>query len=170
MWVPPIFELSQTFLFGSLDFVADRIGVLHLREEALDLAPVGGGAPSIGSGTPSDFNDEVLALCSEPALGSNPTVSNVCFVIYSLFTIFHRFSEGTPLSLPRPPYDRLPYGLASPTDAYAWGLQRMLASPPLAFVGIASYSPASFHDLMDHDVESNGSSIGDVVAPSHPLS
>ena len=48
----------------------------------------------------------------------------------------------------------------------------MLAPPPLTseFMGMASYAPASFHDLMDEDVESDGSSIGDVVAPSHPLS
>ena len=48
----------------------------------------------------------------------------------------------------------------------------MLASPPLTseFVGMVDYAPASFHDLMDDDVESDGSSIGDVVAPSHPLS
>ena len=48
----------------------------------------------------------------------------------------------------------------------------MLASPPLTseFVGMAGYAPASFHDLMDEDVESDDSSIGDVVAPSHPLS
>ena len=48
----------------------------------------------------------------------------------------------------------------------------MLALPPLTseFVGMASYAPASFHDLMDDEVESDGSSIGDVVAPSHPLS
>ena len=34
------------------------------------------------------------------------------------------------------------------------------------FMGMASYAPACFHDLMDDDVESDGSSIGD-VAPSH---
>ena len=48
----------------------------------------------------------------------------------------------------------------------------MLAPPPLTskFMGMAGYAPASFHDLMDDDVESDGSSIGDVVAPSHPMS
>ena len=44
--------------------------------------------------------------------------------------------------------------------------------PPLTskFVGMASYAPISFYDLMDDDVESDGSSIDYVVAPSHPLS
>ena len=48
----------------------------------------------------------------------------------------------------------------------------MMAPPPLTskFVGMASYAPTSFHDLMDDDVESDGSSIGDDVASSHPLS
>ena len=48
----------------------------------------------------------------------------------------------------------------------------MLALPPLTseFVGMASYAPTSFHDLMDDDVESDDSSIGDIVAPSHLLS
>ena len=57
-------------------------------------------------------------------------------------------------------------------DAYARGLRKMLMLPPLTseFVGMAGYAPASFHDVMDDEVESNGSSIGDIVAPSHPLS
>ena len=48
----------------------------------------------------------------------------------------------------------------------------MLTPPPLTseFVGMAGYAPASFHDLMDDEVESDGSRIGDVVDPSHPLS
>ena len=84
--VPPIFEPSQAFLFGSLDFVADQLGVLHLREEAHVPAPVGG-APSINSGT-HDFDDTASALHSEQTLCSNPAVSNVHTVIYLLFSIF----------------------------------------------------------------------------------
>ena len=34
------------------------------------------------------------------------------------------------------------------------------------FMGMASYAPTYFLDLMDDDVESDGSSIGDVT-PSH---
>ena len=63
MRVPPVFEPSQAFLLGSLDFVADRLGILHLHEEALVPAPVGG-APSIDLETPDDFNDEAPVLHS----------------------------------------------------------------------------------------------------------
>ena len=51
-------------------------------------------------------------------------------------------------------------------------VRRMLTPPPPAseFMGMAGYAPASFHDLMDDEVESDGSNIGNVVAPSHPLS
>ena len=97
MWVPPVFKPSQAFLFGSLDFVVDRLGVLHLREEALVPAPIGG-APSIGSGTHDDFNDEACALHSEQTLCPNPAINNVHTIIYLLFSIFCRLSGGTPLS------------------------------------------------------------------------
>ena len=100
MWVPPVFEPSQTFLFRSLDFIADWLGVLRLHEEAHVPAPDGGGAPSVGPKTPGDLNDETPMLCSEPTLGSNPTMSNVFIVLYSLFNIFRRLSGGTPLSPP----------------------------------------------------------------------
>ena len=85
-WVPPIFEPSQAFLFGSLDFIVDRLDVLHIREEALIPAPIGG-APSIGSRTHDDFNDEAPVIHSEQTLCLNPAVSNMYIVIYSLFTI-----------------------------------------------------------------------------------
>ena len=88
MWVPPVFKPFQTFLFGTLDFVANRLGVLHLCEEALVLASVGGGAPSVGFGTPGDLSDETPALRSKSTLGSNPTMSNVHIVLYLLFNIF----------------------------------------------------------------------------------
>ena len=105
-------------------------------------------------------------------LGSNPTVNDVHFVLYSPFSTFCRLSEGTPLSPPRPPCNRFSYGLASPTDAYTWGLRRMLTPPHLTseFVGMVDYAPASFHDLVDDEVERDGSSIVNVVATSHPLS
>ena len=100
MWVPLVFEMLQTFLFGSLDFVADQLNVLRLREEALVPMSTGGGAPSTGPRPLDDLNVETLALRLEPMLGSNPTVSDVHIVLYSLFNTFRRLSGGTLLSPP----------------------------------------------------------------------
>ena len=50
------------------------------------------------------------------------------------------------------------------------GLQKVLAPHPLTseFVGMASYAPFCFLDIMDDDVGSDGSSIGDVAPSHHP--
>ena len=100
MWVPPVFQLLQTFLFGSLDFIAYRLDVLRLREGALVSASSGGGALSTGTGPLDDPDIETLVLRLEPILSSNSTVSNVHVVLYSLFNTFRRFYEGTPLPSP----------------------------------------------------------------------
>ena len=107
MRVPTVFEPSQAFLLRSLDFVANWLGVLHLREEAPVLALVGG-APSTVSRTHDNFDNVASALHSEQTLCSNPTVSNMRTVIYSLFTIPHRSPGGTVSPTPQTPYDRFP--------------------------------------------------------------
>ena len=128
------------------------------------------GHPPIDSGT-RDFNGAASALLSEQTLCSNYAVSNMR-TTRSLFAISHQSLGGNVSPTPQTPYDWFPYGLASSTDAYAWGLQRTLAPSPLTseFMGMASYAPATLHELPGDEGESDGSSIGDVVAPSHPLS
>ena len=72
MWVPPIFEPFQTFLFGSLDFVADQLSILRLREEALVPAPTGGGAPSVGSGHLATSTMRHLRFALSPCWAQTP--------------------------------------------------------------------------------------------------
>ena len=168
MRVPLIFEPSQAFLFGSLDFIADRLGVLHLRKETRDPAPVGE-TSSTDSGT-RDFDGAASALHFKQTLCSNPVVSNIHAAIYLLRSIFHQIPRGPPLSPSWPPYNRFPYGLMSPIDAYARGLRKTMAPPPPTseFVGMASYAPTCFLDIIDDDVRSDGSSIGDMASSHRP--
>ena len=117
MRVPPVFEPSQAFRFGSLDFVADRLSILHLREEAHIPAPIEG-APSIDSGM-RDIDDATSTFLSEQTLCSNPAVSNTRTVTYFSFTIPNRAPREIVSSTPQTPHDRFPYGLMSSMDTYA---------------------------------------------------
>ena len=65
------------------------------------MAPVEG-APSIGSGTHDDINNEAPALHSEQTLCSNPAVSNVHTIIYSLFIQRDRIDRTTNTVRPVP--------------------------------------------------------------------
>ena len=94
MQVPPIFEPSHAFLFESLDFIADRLGVLYLREETRDPALVGE-TSSIDSGT-HNFDGAASTLHSEQTLCSNPAVSNIHAILYLLHSIFHHHMAGSP--------------------------------------------------------------------------
>jgi len=100
---PPVRgEHRRLFHFGSLDLVADQLGVLHLREEVLVPTSTRGGAPSTDPRPLDNLNVETLALRLEPMLGSNPMVSDVHIILYSPFSTLCRLSEGTPLSPPLP--------------------------------------------------------------------
>ena len=66
----------------------------------------------------------------------------------------------------------VPLWLHVPRGRVRVGAPKDADAAPLTseFIGMAGYAPASFHNLVDDEVESDGSSIGDVVAPGHPLS
>ena len=45
-WAPPPFPPSQNFRFGSLEFVTDQLGALHLHKEEVAPAAAEESAPS----------------------------------------------------------------------------------------------------------------------------
>ena len=68
-------------------------------------------------------------------------------------------------------YDRFPYGLPLvPHGCVHLGAPKDAGAAPLTseFVGMASYAPTTFHELLNDEVESEGSSIDDVAPSRRP--
>ena len=74
------------------------------------------------------------------------------------------------MSPSRSPYDRFPYGLVSPVEVFARGSKRLWRRllSCLSSWGWRAMLPTCFLDIMDDDVGSDGSSIGDVAPSHHP--
>ena len=99
-WAPPPFSPSQTFQFGSLKFITDQLGALHLHEE--EAAPAATEEPPppktrimrrrrsicwrIKKRRPSQPTRAVLRRIAL-MMASNPAVEDVNLVLFSLANV-----------------------------------------------------------------------------------
>ena len=115
LWAPPPFPPSQTFQFGSLDFVTDQLGALHLHEE--EATPADIEEPSdptkirnlrrrrsvrchIKKRRPSQPTRAVLRRIAL-MMASNPAIEDINLVLFSLANVSRQLAGGPPLPTPR---------------------------------------------------------------------
>ena len=108
LWVRPPFSPSQTFQFGSLEFITDQLGALHLHEE--EAAPADTEEPAlppeprslrrrrsvrwhVKKHRPSQPTRAVLCRISL-MVASNPTVEDVNLVLFSLVNVSRHLGGG----------------------------------------------------------------------------
>jgi hypothetical protein len=136
-----IFVPFRDFCFGSLGFVADHLGTLHLCEEPTPLTPLEGDIPS--NGPLANFDTEVLAWHLKLMLRADPSASDMELVL---------FLNATGACARELPSARLPPSLVT------------------KLVGMMGNGLTSFHDLLsDDDLLTEVSSIRDVLSPSYPM-
>ena len=115
LWAPPPFSPSQTFQFGSLEFVTDQLGALRLREEEASLAAAEESIPSLKlhklkhrrsirwrfrKRKPSQPIRAVLRRIAL-LMATNPAVKDVNLVLFSLANVSRQLAGGPPLPTPR---------------------------------------------------------------------
>ena len=133
LWTPPPFSPSQTFQFGSLEFITDQLGALCLREEEAAPAATEEPAPppklhklkcrrSIRwrlrkrkSSQPTRAVLRRIALM----MATNPTAEDVNLVLYSLANVSRQLAGGPLLPPPRSFSERLLFGLRNSVGTYA---------------------------------------------------
>ena len=133
LWVPLPFSPSQTFQFGSLEFITDLLDALHLHEEEAAPADTEEPAPPpkprnlrrrrsvrwrIKKHRPSQPTRAVLRRISL-MMASNPAVEDVNLVLFSLANVSRQLVGGPPLVPPRSFSEWLPFGLRNAASVYA---------------------------------------------------
>jgi len=133
LWAPPPFSPSQTFPFGSLEFITDQLGALRLHEEEAAPADTEEPAPPpkprnlrrrrsvrwrVKKHRPSQPTRAVLRRISL-TMASNPAVEDVSLVLFSLANVSWQLAGGPPLAPPRSFSERLPFGLRNAASVYA---------------------------------------------------
>jgi len=152
LWAPPPFPPSRTFQFGSLEFVTDQLGALHLHEEEATLASIEEpSAPTkphdlrrrrsvrrrIKKRKPSQPTRAVLRRIAL-MMASNPAVEDVNLVLFSLANVSRQLARGPPLPTPRSFSERLPFGLRNSASVYAREVRKAAQGfqPASQFVGM----------------------------------
>ena len=133
LWAPPPFPPSQTFQFGSQEFVTDQLGALHLHEEEVALAdteePSAPAKPRdlrrrrsvrwrIKKRKPSQPTHAVLRRIAL-MIASNPAVEDVNLVLFSLANVSRQLAGGPSLTPPRSFSEWLSFGLRNAASVYA---------------------------------------------------
>jgi hypothetical protein len=173
----PSFNPNQVICFGSLMFVADKLGCLHLngagdKARAVPIPPAEGSTVAEGGTLAVDLN--ALMVRINARLGPEPELEECWRTFYALASVLSQLSEDNPVPPENGFWDPsvpLPYGLRNAATLFeleiAERMRQASCSHP-EFVRTADYAPTSVHDLLEGEScsSSSESSLGEDSHPS----